>query len=65
MLPPINFKEWIEKNRDKLKPPVCNQVVYENTEFIIMVVGGPNIGKDYHVDEGEEQGPFLEDLEAT
>ena len=54
MLPPINFKEWIEKNRDKLKPPVCNQVVYENTEFIIMVVGGPNIRKDYHVDEGEE-----------
>ena len=54
MLPPINFKEWIEKNRDKLKPPVCNQVVYEDTEFIIMVVGGPNIRKDYHVDEGEE-----------
>jgi len=54
MLPPINFKNWIEKNRDKLKPPVCNQVVYEDTEFIIMVVGGPNIRKDYHIDEGEE-----------
>ena len=54
IIPPINFKNWIEDNRDLLKPPVCNKVVYEDTEFIIMVVGGPNTRKDYHVDEGEE-----------
>ncbi len=54
MLPPINFKQWIEDNRDKLKPPVCNQMVYEDSEFIIMVVGGPNTRKDYHDDCGEE-----------
>ena len=54
MLPPINFKNWIDKNRHLLKPPVGNQVVYEDTEFIIMVVGGPKTRKDYHIDEGEE-----------
>jgi len=54
MIPPINFKKWIDENRNLLKPPVCNKVVYEDTEFIIMVVGGPNTRKDYHVDEGEE-----------
>lgn len=62
MIPPINFKEWINENRDLLKPPVCNKVIYENTEFIIMVVGGPNTRKDYHVDEGEE---FFYQLEGN
>ncbi len=51
---PINFKKWIDDNRHLLKPPVCNKVVWEDSEFIIMVVGGPNSRKDYHVDVEEE-----------
>ena len=51
---PINFKNWIEKNRHLLKPPVGNSVVYDQGDFMIMVVGGPNSRKDYHVDPVEE-----------
>lgn len=54
VVPPINFKNWIEENRHLLKPPVGNSVVYEEGDFMIMVVGGPNSRKDYHVDPVEE-----------
>ena len=51
---PFNFKKWIDENRHLLKPPVNNKVVYQDTEFIVMVVGGPNWRKDYHYNESEE-----------
>lgn len=51
---PFNFKKWIDDNRHLLKPPVNNKVIYQDTEFIVMVVGGPNARKDYHFNESEE-----------
>lgn len=51
---PFNFKKWIDENRESLKPPINNKVVYKDTEFIVMVVGGPNSRKDYHFNESEE-----------
>ncbi len=50
----FNFAKWIDKHRDVLKPPVCNKQVFQDDDFIIMVVGGPNSLKDYHYDEGAE-----------
>ena len=54
LYPPINFKAWIEEHRHLLKPPVGNKVVWQNGEFIVMVVGGPNSRKDYHYNETPE-----------
>jgi 3-hydroxyanthranilate 3,4-dioxygenase len=51
---PFNFNQWIDEHRDLLKPPVGNKQVYEDSDFIIMVVGGPNARKDYHFNETEE-----------
>lgn len=50
----FNFRRWIEEHRDRLKPPVCNQQVFQEDDFIVMVVGGPNSRTDYHYDEGPE-----------
>jgi 3-hydroxyanthranilate 3,4-dioxygenase len=54
-LPPIiNFQRWIAEHRHLLKPPVGNQEIWKDHEFMVTVVGGPNARNDYHVDEGEE-----------
>src|SRR5262249_36406514 len=50
----LNFQRWIDEHRSLLKPPVGNKKVFEDDEFIVMVVGGPNSRKDYHIDEGPE-----------
>ncbi len=54
ILPPINFKQWIDDHRELLKPPVGNKVIWQNGDFICMVVGGPNLRTDYHYNQGPE-----------
>lgn len=51
---PFSLKRWIEDHRHLLKPPVGNKRIWTDSEFIIMVVGGPNSRKDFHYNEGEE-----------
>jgi 3-hydroxyanthranilate 3,4-dioxygenase len=50
----FNLRQWIEEHREFLKPPVGNRCVFRDSEFIVMVVGGPNSRTDYHVDPSEE-----------
>lgn len=59
---PFNFKQWIDEHRHLLKPPVGARRVFEDSQFIVMVVGGPNARKDYHLDPGEE---FFYQLEGS
>ena len=59
---PINFKKWIDERRHLFKPPVGNQQVWQDREFMITVVGGPNARRDYHINNGEE---FFYQLEGN
>jgi 3-hydroxyanthranilate 3,4-dioxygenase len=52
--PPFNLQRWIEQNRGLLKPPVGNKLLFQDSSFIVMAVGGPNSRKDFHHDPSEE-----------
>ena len=50
----FNLQQWIDDNRDLLKPPVGNARLVPEGDFIVMAIGGPNLRVDYHDDPGEE-----------
>lgn len=50
----FSLKQWIDDNRSQLKPPVGNKMVWQDTDIMVMIVGGPNLRKDYHINPTEE-----------
>ena len=53
-LKPFNLQRWIDEHRDLLKPQVGAEMIWRDSQFIIMVVGGPNARRDFHIDPGDE-----------
>ena len=51
---PTNFKKWIDEARPSLLPPVGNRMMYNGSQFQVMIIGGPNQRDDFHVEKGEE-----------
>ncbi|MED0680365.1 3-hydroxyanthranilate 3,4-dioxygenase [Aneurinibacillus thermoaerophilus] len=51
---PIHLWNFIEENKDLLKPPVNNKVIWKDAELMVQVIGGPNKRRDFHVDPSEE-----------
>lgn len=51
---PFNLRLWIDQHRHLLKPPVGNKLLFQDSQFIVMAVGGPNSRQDFHHDPSEE-----------
>jgi 3-hydroxyanthranilate 3,4-dioxygenase len=51
---PLNFPSWLQDHAHLLKPPVGNQQIWSDADFIVTVVGGPNQRTDFHDDPYEE-----------
>jgi 3-hydroxyanthranilate 3,4-dioxygenase len=50
----FNLRQWVEEHRPLLQPPVGNKMMFQDGEFLVMIVGGPNARRDYHIEDGEE-----------
>jgi len=53
-LSPLNLQHWIDTHAHLLRPPVGNAQIWQDTDFMVTVVGGPNQRYDYHDDPLEE-----------
>ena len=51
---PLNFQRWLDDHSHLLKPPVGNQQIWQDGDFMVTVVGGPNQRSDFHDDPVEE-----------
>eukprot|EP01036_Dinobryon_divergens_P040534 gene40534-53603_t len=51
---PVNLIRYIREIQPTLVPPVSNRLLYGEGQLKVMIVGGPNQRKDYHIEEGEE-----------
>jgi 3-hydroxyanthranilate 3,4-dioxygenase len=49
-----NLLSWLELNRSDLQPPVGNKLLWGEGQHKVMLVGGPNARRDYHIERGEE-----------
>jgi len=58
----FNLKRWIDEHREMLKPPIGAEAIWKDSEFMVMVIGGPNARRDFHIDPRDE---FFFQLEGS
>lgn len=50
----LNLKRWIDDHRSLLKPPVGAEMIWKDSQFMVMIIGGPNARRDFHIDPRDE-----------
>jgi len=61
-LPAFNLRSWIEDHQYLLQPPVGAEVLWNDSELQVIIIGGPNARRDFHVDPSDE---FFFQLKGT
>lgn len=55
ILSTFHLKRWIEENKNLFAPPFkTNQLLVHHKDFLVMVLRGPNVRLDFHIDPGDE-----------
>ena len=50
----LNLTSWIVEHQELLRPPVGNRQIWQDSDLIVTIVGGPNQRCDFHDDPMEE-----------
>ena len=55
LLSTVNLKRWVEENQNLFSPPLkTNRLLVHHKDFLVMVLRGPNVRLDFHIDPGDE-----------
>ena len=50
-----NLKRWVEENKELFNPPYkTNQLIVHHRDFMVMILHGPNVRLDFHIEPGDE-----------
>ena len=51
----FHLRRWVEENKNLFSPPFkTNRLLVHHRDFLVMVLAGPNVRLDFHVDPGDE-----------
>lgn len=55
ILSTYHLKRWVEENKKLFSPPFkTNRLVMHHKDFLVMILNGPNVRLDFHVEPGDE-----------
>jgi 3-hydroxyanthranilate 3,4-dioxygenase len=51
----FHLKRWVEENKNLFSPPYkTNRLLVHHKDFLVMILRGPNVRLDFHVEPGDE-----------
>jgi len=55
LLSTFHLKRWVEENKDLFSPPFkTNRLLVHHQDFLVMILRGPNVRLDFHIEPGDE-----------